>query len=957
MNREQAEMLLARLVFDELDEPTKRELLAYLEQDAELNERLGDMRLTARLLHEGFAAEQPPKLEDKRRAKILRKLDGTKPQRGPWSINTRSIIRIAACVGLVGLIVIPLLLPSLGAARRSARQMQSNSQLRGIQQSMVMYAQGNDGQYPDDLTRLLEQNYFTPEYMLSPQDSANEPSDFDKMTHEQKQQWVREQGSYVPLALGDKVTLEGKKIVGFEKFSQDKQGVSVVFDDNHARFYTTDEARKLIEQQTGKTPEQLTDNYRRTGNPMVEQSHPRVAGRVSNSQLAFSQLPTEAASVGGMAGGASRGFGVAQKPASASEQEERIKEQQRSFGDLRIYSGMPQAANTWYGAAGEFSNGEAVKPGDQHQATLTKQQKQAQINELLVEARDLQKNLRYEESSDKLNQALWLDPDNKAALAMKGINEDAQTMVAGREVRRDRNLYRARLGTDDSEANTDADSSELIRYPEDWPQLTELQVPAEAVKPTSITSKPKDEPRRVPPPPPAVPVNPWVMTEKDRLSTFAIDVDTASYAIAGEYIRNGKLPPAGTVRMEEFVNAFDYNYPTLHDASQTFAVLAEAAPAPFARDAVLLKIGVRGKVLGRDQLKPAHYVFVIDASGSMDAPDRLPLVQRSLDLLLDQLADSDRVSIVTYNTQPSLVAEAVPASQRDQLRKTIDAIQCQGSTNLLDAITLGYQTAVKHNLPGVNRVILCSDGVANVGPSDADQLLEHVAAYHDHGIGFTSVGFGAGSYDDQLLEQLSNRGDGSYLFIGSDADAKRAFVEDLAATLPVIARNVKIQVEFDPARVRRYRLIGYENRAIADTDFRNNAVDAGEIGSGQCATALYELELLGPALDADDRPDLGTVYVRYQEPDTDRVHEISSRLPSSIVQRRTPQNDPRFFLAASAGEFAELLRGSEHAADGNFGALRSVMEQVSAALPLDQRARQLYELVCRAEGLPRAAAE
>ena len=454
------------------------------------------------------------------------------------------------------------------------------------------------------------------------------------------------------------------------------------------------------------------------------------------------------------------------------------------------------------------------------------------------------------------------------------------------------------------------------------------------------------------PAPELIPVNPWTLASEDAQSTFAIDVDTASYGIARRHIEQGLLPPLHTVRMEEFVNAFDYQYPSGHDAARMFAVHATAGPAPFApagQNVVLLKIGVRGKVLGRDQLKPAHLVFVIDTSGSMDRDDRLPLVQRSLRLLLDQLDPADRVSVVTYGTHPSLLLEAAPGSDKGRITQVIDSLQCEGSTNLAGGVEVGFELAARHFTSGaVNRVILCSDGVANVGPDVAEDMLRRVDHFRGQGIGMTSIGFGAGTYNDRMLEQLANQGDGRYLYVGSERDARAVFVEDMAATLPTIARNVKIQVEFDPRAVRRYRLIGYENRDVADADFRNDAVKGGEVGSGKTATALYEVEL------ADARADLGEVFIRYEDAQTGRIEEVHHPLAADVVQPRDPQRDPRFYLAACAAEFAEILRESEHAQGGELSAVAGVLQQVCNVLPLDQKAAELRTLVQKAHGLPRA---
>ncbi|HOX06920.1 MAG TPA: von Willebrand factor type A domain-containing protein [Planctomycetota bacterium] len=448
----------------------------------------------------------------------------------------------------------------------------------------------------------------------------------------------------------------------------------------------------------------------------------------------------------------------------------------------------------------------------------------------------------------------------------------------------------------------------------------------------------------------AVPVNPFVMTKDDRFSTFGLDVDTASYSISRRYIRGGYLPPVGAVRMEEFVNAFDYNYPCR--TSGTFSVIADAAPAPFGQDLTLLKVGIRGKVVGREGRKPANLVFVVDASGSMDQPDRMPLVKYALGELVGQLGAGDRVTLVAYGTKARLVLEGAPASEKKAILDAIDRVQCEGSTNLSEGLSVGYRMAAQSFVPGgVNRVILCSDGAANIGVTAGESILDQVRTFRDKGVTCTCVGFGAGTYNDVLLEKLADSGDGSYVFVDSRREARRVFVEELSATLQTIAKDAKIQVEFDPRRVRRYRLVGYENRDIADEKFRDDTVDAGEVGSGQSATALYELELQGPA-DAD----LGTVYVRYKNVDTGRVEEISQRLEARSLRPRTPESDPRYYLAACAAEFAELLRDSEHAAGGSFDALRETLERAAAqpALRYDPRVVELLELVRKAKGLPRA---
>ncbi|MDP6355339.1 MAG: von Willebrand factor type A domain-containing protein, partial [Planctomycetota bacterium] len=446
---------------------------------------------------------------------------------------------------------------------------------------------------------------------------------------------------------------------------------------------------------------------------------------------------------------------------------------------------------------------------------------------------------------------------------------------------------------------------------------------------------------------PLPPVNPFVLTSQDRLSTFAIDVDTASYAIARQHIQRGFLPPAGSVRMEEFVNAFNYNYPARN--RNTFTLHASAADAPFGKGLKLLKVGIRGKVIGRDGRKPAHIVLVVDASGSMAKADRMPLVQYSVRQLLDQLKETDRVTVITCGTEARLAVEALPLVRRKAIESALARLRPEGPTNLLDGIHEGYKAAERFFRSNqINKVILCSDGVANVGETAAEEVLKKVDRYRRQGISITSVGFGSGSYNDAFLEKLANRGDGSYVFVDSQSAAKKVFAQEITSSLQTIAKDVKIQVDFNPDKVRRYRLIGYENRDVKDKDFRNDKVDGGEVGSGQSATALYEFELQN-----EEDADLGTVNVRFKNPDTDRFEEIAYRLESSVIQARTAQDDPRFFLAAAIAEFAEILRTSEHAKDGDLKSVQDLIERVAVELPLDEQVQELKELVRKAQGLPR----
>ncbi|MHC4884629.1 MAG: YfbK domain-containing protein [Planctomycetota bacterium] len=452
---------------------------------------------------------------------------------------------------------------------------------------------------------------------------------------------------------------------------------------------------------------------------------------------------------------------------------------------------------------------------------------------------------------------------------------------------------------------------------------------------------------------PAV-VNPFVMAAKDRFSTFALDVDTAAYNLTRQYIRAGYKPPAGAVRTEEFLNAFHYNYPD--QSAKTFQVHCQAMPSPFGTNLALLKIGVKARTVGRENQRPAHLTFVIDSSGSMERADRLPLIKRSIKLLLTQLGPVDRVSLVTYGDEARALMEFEPAEHRERIVKTLDSIRAVGSTNLGKGLKIGMQLASQNYHPRqINSVILCSDGVANVGETESQSILSQVATYRRQGITQNTVGFGAGAYNDRIMEELANRGDGQYLFIDSVEEAQKTFQSQFGDAIRTVARDAKIQVEWRPEAVRRYRLLGYENRKIKDKDFRNDAIDAGEVGSGQSVTVLYEVELNEPLHAYDPSTgDLGTVFVRCRDDRSKRIIETATRLSRRLIQRHTVESAPRLHLAAAVAEFAEILRGSEYAETQDLRAVESMVSHVQSQLPLDRKIQELQGLVRAVRGLPEA---
>jgi secreted protein with Ig-like and vWFA domain len=346
--------------------------------------------------------------------------------------------------------------------------------------------------------------------------------------------------------------------------------------------------------------------------------------------------------------------------------------------------------------------------------------------------------------------------------------------------------------------------------------------------------------------------NPVTFAAEDHLSTFAMDVDTASYTISRSYIMDyDQLPPPESVRPEEFINYFPTSYePPDKDA---FAIHMDGAPSPFNREnRLLLRVGIQGQVIPPEDRDPALLVFVIDISGSMDMENRLGLVKESLEILVKQLRPDDRIGIVVYSDAARVVLAPTSAANQDVILTAIQALRTEGSTYAEAGLSLGYDVARANMQPGqITRVILCSDGVANVGETGPDAILETIGQGVDAGITLSTIGFGMGNFNDVLMEQLADDGNGNYFYVDDLPEARRIFVNNLTSTLQVIAYDAKVQVDFNPDVVRTYRLIGYENRDIADEDFRQDTVDAGEVGAGHSVTALYEIELVGDGLPAN----------------------------------------------------------------------------------------------------------
>jgi Ca-activated chloride channel family protein len=437
-------------------------------------------------------------------------------------------------------------------------------------------------------------------------------------------------------------------------------------------------------------------------------------------------------------------------------------------------------------------------------------------------------------------------------------------------------------------------------------------------------------------------------TRYDHLSTFGIDVDTASYTRTRNYIEDGYLPPAESVRVEEFINYFDAGYPTPEDIA--FGIYADGALSPFhSQGTYLLRFGIQGYEVPEVLRKPVSLTFVIDISGSMSDPNKLELVKDSLQLLVDRLDRDDTVSIVVYGTNAKVVLEPTRGDQKRTINRSIERLNTGGSTNAEEGLRMGYNLAYQIYQPGsVNRVILASDGVANVGRTEASELLRFIKDYANTGITLTAMGFGMGTFNDPFMEELADNGDGSYAYIDDLNEAKRLFVDELTSTLQVIARDARIQVDFNPEVVSYYRLLGYENREIADEDFRNDSVDAGEIGAGHSVTALYAVQL---ELRAQGR--IATVQLRWEDPDTRRVVEINGNYNTWDIERDFSETDPHFRLAVIASQFAEILRQSPYSSELEIDDLLKYAYPLSREMPDDPSVNEFIWLLQEAGYLVR----
>jgi len=419
---------------------------------------------------------------------------------------------------------------------------------------------------------------------------------------------------------------------------------------------------------------------------------------------------------------------------------------------------------------------------------------------------------------------------------------------------------------------------------------------------------------------------------EEPVSTFSIDVDTGAYALVRRFLNQGQMPPTDAVRTEELINYFDYNYAAPGDGDQPFSVNTEVASTPWNKATRLVHIGIKGREINSNNRPAANLVFLIDVSGSMSSQDKLPLLKSAFRLLVNQLDGRDRVSMVVYAGASGVVLEPTPGSEKGKIMAALEQLSAGGSTHGSAGIKLAYSMAEQGRVKGgINRVILATDGDFNVGTVNHDQLIDLIEQKRAKGVTLTTLGFGQGNYNDHLMEQLADKGNGNYAYIDTINEAQKVLVEELSATLETIAKDVKIQIEWNPAVVKEYRLIGYENRVLAREDFNNDKVDAGDIGVGHTVTALYEITLAGEKgrldplrygndkkANEDNRGEIAFLKLRYKEPKGSKSKLITQPIRTSNIIDNIKDTSNNFRFSAAVAGFSQLLRGGRYTESFNY---------------------------------------
>ncbi len=475
--------------------------------------------------------------------------------------------------------------------------------------------------------------------------------------------------------------------------------------------------------------------------------------------------------------------------------------------------------------------------------------------------------------------------------------------------------------------------------------VMQMQVPTESYKPINE--------------------NGFLSVSQQPVTTFSVDVDRAAYSNVRRFLNNGQMPPEDAVRIEEMINYFDYDYPQ-PSVEHPVAITAETTDSPWNPGLKLVHIGLQAKTVPTENLPASNLVFLIDVSGSMSDPNKLPLLKQAFKLLVDQLRAEDKISIVAYAGSAGLVLAPTPGSEKKAIKDALDKLEAGGSTAGGEGIELAYDLAKKHFLPkGNNRVILATDGDFNVGISNESELQKLIEEKRKAGIFLSIMGFGMGNYKDSQVETLADKGNGNYAYIGNIQEARKEFVQEFGGTLFTIAKDVKIQIEFNPAHVQAYRLIGYENRALRNDEFNDDKKDAGEMGSGHTVTAIYEIVPKGAqtsyvrASDAlkyqpsnvnttGNGDEMMTVKVRYKKPESEKSVLFDLPVKGASVAFEKCSENLRF--ASAVAEFGLVLRGSEYKGKATYA---DVIQRARGAFGNDEEGyrSEFIQLVKAAQSL------
>jgi Ca-activated chloride channel family protein len=429
--------------------------------------------------------------------------------------------------------------------------------------------------------------------------------------------------------------------------------------------------------------------------------------------------------------------------------------------------------------------------------------------------------------------------------------------------------------------------------------------------------------------------NPVKRVSEDPVSTFSVDVDTAAYSnVRRMVMREGRLPPKHAVKAEEFINYFSYDYPLPENQEVPFSINTEMAVTPWNKETRLLQVGLKGFEVAEADRPAANLVFLVDVSGSMQSPYKLALVKKSLRMLVQQMNANDRIALAVYAGAAGMVLDSTPGDQKHKIMQAIDNLTAGGSTNGGAGIRLAYNLAQQHFINnGINRVIIASDGDMNVGTVNHDALKNLIEEKREQGVSLTTLGFGSGNYNYALMEQLADVGNGNAAYIDSLKEAHKVLVKEMSSTLHTIAKDVKIQVEFNPQLVAEYRLIGYENRLLKREDFRNDKVDAGDIGAGHTVTALYEVSMVGSGADRIDAlrygqnqgdkaiaygNELAFVKLRYKQPGGKVSREVSQPVLAAQIKPDARQASDNLQFAAAVAGYAQLLKGGVYTGDWQY---------------------------------------